>query len=78
VRISVSQRESENLERMKISFERWSKRGSFGSLVRSFKLCTCESRFIKKNKRSALKIILVQKAKRMRTLRPTALSELIL
>jgi hypothetical protein len=35
-----------------MSFERWSKRGNFGSLIQSLKLCTCESHFVKKNKRS--------------------------
>jgi hypothetical protein len=55
VRFAVSQRKSENWERLKMSFERWSDRGSYSSLIRSLKLFTCESRFIKKNKRRSLK-----------------------
>jgi hypothetical protein len=41
-----------------MSFERRNERDSFGSVVRSLELYTCESRF---KERSVLKFILVQK-----------------
>jgi hypothetical protein len=60
-RILIKSYARENLIEGGCAFFAVSQRASsFDSLVRSLKLCTCESRFVKKNKRSAFKNIVVK------------------
>jgi hypothetical protein len=66
VRFTESQRESENWERLKMSFEHWSERDNFDSLVQTLKLCSCNHG---SSEKKSLEGAFSEGAKRMRRLR---------